>query len=129
VLPGLPEVVFHWPLIDYECGPAGGRDDFLRWFFAAADDELDAPFMLVVEGSIPNEKIKSEGYWAAFGNDPDTGEPIPTSDWVERLAPKAPASASRARCRASRTCSCRSWTRTNRPARTCRPARPVPTAR
>ena len=48
-----------------------------------------APFVLVVEGSIPNEKIKSEGYWAAFGNDPDTGEPIPTSDWVERLAPKA----------------------------------------
>jgi hydrogenase small subunit len=45
--------------------------------------------MLVIEGSIPNEKIKPEGYWAAFGNDPDTGEPITTYDWVERLAPKA----------------------------------------
>ena len=25
------------------------------------------PFVLVVEGSIPNEKIKKEGYWAALG--------------------------------------------------------------
>ena len=28
--------------------------------------------MLVVEGSIPNEKIKKEGYWAATGHRPDT---------------------------------------------------------
>jgi hydrogenase small subunit len=28
------------------------------------------PFVLVVEGSIPNEKIKKEGYWAALGTDP-----------------------------------------------------------
>ena len=27
------------------------------------------PFVLVIEGSIPNEKIKSEGYWAALGTD------------------------------------------------------------
>ncbi len=32
----------------------------------AEKGELD-PFVLVVEGSIPNEKIKSKGYWAAFG--------------------------------------------------------------
>jgi len=89
VLPGLPEVAFHWPLIDYENGPVGVRDDFIHWFHKAANDELDAPFVLVVEGSIPNEKIKSEGYWAAFGYDPDTGQPITTSHWVETLAPKA----------------------------------------
>jgi hydrogenase small subunit len=89
VLPGLPEVAFHWPFLDYESGPVGARDDFIHWFFEAEKGELDAPFMLVIEGSIPNEKIKSEGYWAAFGNDPDTGEPITTYDWVERLAPKA----------------------------------------
>jgi hydrogenase small subunit len=50
--------------------------------------ELD-PFVLVVEGSIPNEKIKKEGYWAALGTDPKTGQPITTNEWIDRLAPKA----------------------------------------
>ena len=45
--------------------------------------------MLVVEGSIPNEKIKKEGYWAALGTDPKTGQPITTCEWIDRLAPKA----------------------------------------
>ncbi|MDJ0112630.1 hydrogenase expression protein HypE, partial [Rhodococcus erythropolis] len=31
-LPGLPQVAVHWPLIDFECGPQGGADDFLEWF-------------------------------------------------------------------------------------------------
>ena len=43
----------------------------------------------MVEGSIPNEKIKKEGYWAAFGTDRTTGQPIPTCDWIDRLAPRA----------------------------------------
>ena len=47
------------------------------------------PFVLVVEGSIPNEKIKSEGYWAALGTDKHTGQPITTCEWIDRLAPKA----------------------------------------
>ena len=45
--------------------------------------------MLVVEGSIPNEKIKDEGYWAALGTDKKTGQPITTCEWIDRLAPKA----------------------------------------
>ena len=47
------------------------------------------PFVLVVEGSIPNEKIKKEGYWAALGTDPETEQPITTNEWIDRLAPKA----------------------------------------
>ena len=47
------------------------------------------PFVLVVEGSIPNEKIKAEGYWAALGTDKQTGQPITTCEWIDRLAPKA----------------------------------------
>lgn len=50
--------------------------------------EID-PFVLVVEGSIPNESIKPEGYWSGFGDDPATGQPITTSEWIDRLAPKA----------------------------------------
>ena len=45
--------------------------------------------MLVLEGSVPNERIKEEGYWAALGTNPDTGQPITTNEWIDRLAPKA----------------------------------------
>jgi len=83
-LPGLPDVAVHWPLIDYSLG----GEEFMQWFHMADRGELE-PFVLVVEGSIPNESIKQEGYWAAFGTDPKTGQPITTSEWLDRLAPKA----------------------------------------
>ncbi len=40
-LPGLPKIAVHWPLIDFECGPNGGADDFLEWFFKADRGELE----------------------------------------------------------------------------------------
>jgi hydrogenase small subunit len=94
VLPGMPKVVFHWPLIDYQVG-----DEFMEWFWKGARGELD-PFVLVVEGSIPNETVKPEGYWAAFGNDPVTGQPIPTSEWIDKLAPHATAIVAAGTCAA-----------------------------
>jgi len=87
-LPGLPKVDVHWPLIAPDTGPVGSNDDFIEWFFKGARGEIN-PFVLVIEGSIPNEKIKKEGYWCGFGNDPATGQPITTSEWIDRLAPKA----------------------------------------
>jgi len=48
-LPGLPNVAFHWPLIATESG-----DEFMQWWWKADRGELD-PFVLVIEGSIPNE--------------------------------------------------------------------------
>jgi hypothetical protein len=39
-----------------------------------------------MEGSIPNEKIKAEGYWAAEGWDPATGQPITICEWLDKLA-------------------------------------------
>src|SRR2546430_7594693 len=89
-LPGLPKIAVHWPLIDYECGPEQGADTFIEWWHKADRGELE-PFVLVVEGSIPNEAIKPEGYWCGFGNDPATGQPMTTSEWLDRLAPKATA--------------------------------------
>ena len=83
-LPGLPPVAFHWPLIEYSLG----GEEFMSWWWKADRGELD-PFVLVVEGSIPNESIEAEGYWCAFGNDPATGQPITTSAWLDKLAPKA----------------------------------------
>src|SRR4030081_465446 len=89
-LPGLPKIAVHWPLIDFECGPNGGADDFLEWFFKADRGELE-PFVLVVEGSIPNEQLHEEGYWCGFGNNPATGQPMTTSEWLERLPGRTPA--------------------------------------
>jgi hydrogenase small subunit len=83
-IPGLPRVHLHNAVL----APRNG-DDFLEVFHRAADGSLEQPFLLVVEGSIPNEKNKSEGCWAGFGIDSKTGQPIPTCDWIDRLAPKA----------------------------------------
>ncbi|MGH2534870.1 MAG: hydrogenase expression protein HypE [Thermomicrobiales bacterium] len=89
-LPGLPNVAFHWPLIAYEAG-----DEFIDWFWKADAGELE-PFVLVVEGSIPNESINKDGYWSGFGNrSRDAGkttfdaQPMTTNEWIDRLAPKA----------------------------------------
>ena len=82
-IPGLPKVHLHNPVLAYEVG-----DDFMKYWFNAAEGKFD-PFVLVMEGSVPNEKIKKEGYWAAMGTDPNTGQPITTNEWIDRLAPKA----------------------------------------
>src|SRR5262249_13088099 len=60
-LPGLPRVRLHNPVLAYANG-----DDFLEPFRRAAAGNL-APFLLVIEGSIPNERNKAGGYWAALG--------------------------------------------------------------
>jgi hydrogenase small subunit len=82
-IPGLPKVHLHNPVLAYENG-----DEFMKFWYEAEAGRLE-PFVMVVEGSIPNEKIKKEGYWAALGTDKSTGQPIPTCDWIQRLAPKA----------------------------------------
>ncbi len=82
-IPGLPKVHLHNPVLAYETG-----GDFMKHFYLAEQGKLD-PFVLVVEGSIPNEKIKKEGYWAALGTNPHTGQPITTNEWIDRLSPKA----------------------------------------
>ncbi len=73
-MPWIPKVNFHNPFLALENG-----EEFLRPFHRAAEGKL-APFILVVEGSIPNEKNKAEGYWASMGTDAKTGQPITTCD-------------------------------------------------
>ena len=82
-LPWIPKVRLHNPVLSRE-----SAEDFMKPFHRAAAGEL-GPFILVVEGSIPNEKNKAEGVWAGFGTDAETGQPIPTCDWIDRLAPRA----------------------------------------
>jgi hydrogenase small subunit len=84
-IPGLPKVHLYNRVLAKENGL-----DFMKPWFAAVEGKLD-PFVLVVEGSIPNEEIKEEGYWAALGTNPETGQPIPLNTWIDALAPKAAA--------------------------------------
>ena len=74
-IPGLPKVHLHNPVLAYEVG-----DEFMNYWHLADEGRLGAPFVLVVEGSIPNEEIKREGYWAALGTDKKTGQPITTCE-------------------------------------------------
>jgi hydrogenase small subunit len=84
-LPGIPPVIIYNPFFAYETG-----EDFMRAWDDAAAGKLD-PFILVLEGAVPNEEINGEGHWAAFGVDPATGQPITTCKWIDRLAPRASA--------------------------------------
>ena len=93
-IPWTPKVKLHNPFLSAE-----SADDFLRRFHQAAQGEVEN-FILVVEGSIPNEHNKAEGYWASLGTDSATGQPITTCEWIDRLAPKAWAVI------AAGTCSC-----------------------
>jgi hydrogenase small subunit len=85
VLPGMPRIVIYNALLAYDSG-----EEFVRSFSRAAAGELD-PFVLVLEGSVPNEQISGEGHWSGFGVDPETGQPISTNTWIDRLAPRAAA--------------------------------------
>jgi hydrogenase small subunit len=82
LIPGIPKVHLHNKVLAYETG-----EDFVAPFRAAARGEL-GPFILVIEGSVPNEKINGDGFWSAFGNGPD-GQPMPLTDWIDALAPRA----------------------------------------
>jgi hydrogenase small subunit len=82
-IPWTPKVKLINPVLAYENG-----DDFLQFFHSAAEGKM-GPFIFVMEGSIPNEKNKQEGYWASFGTDKETGQPITTCEWIDRLAPRA----------------------------------------
>ena len=84
-IPGMPGVVIYNPVIAFETG-----EDLMRAWYDAERGRLD-PFILVLEGSVPNEHINGDGHWAAFGVDHETGQPITTCSWIDRLAPKAAA--------------------------------------
>ena len=82
-IPWIPKVRLHNPFLTYDNGA-----EFMEHFYSAAAGKL-SPFILVVEGSIPDETNKREGYWASFGTDQKSGQPILTCDWIDQLAPKA----------------------------------------
>ncbi len=89
-LPGVPRVVLHHPVTSVESGEA-----FMHNYELAAEGKLNAPYVVIYEGSIANESLASEtgGYWCGMGVETVNGQnkPIPTSEWLRRLAPGAAA--------------------------------------
>ncbi len=91
-LPGLPRLVLHHPVISVEAGEA-----FVKNYELAAEGKLNAPYVVIYEGSIANEDLAAEtgGYWCAMGvsamADSNEGKPTTTADWLKRLAPGAAA--------------------------------------
>ncbi len=89
-IPGLPKLILHHPVLSVEAG-----EEFVHSYELAERDELDAPFVIVFEGSVPDESIASAngGYWSGMGAREVDGEmqPIPTAEWLRRMAPNAAA--------------------------------------
>jgi len=90
-IPGLPRVILHHPVIAVEAG-----EDFVAWYYKAWRGELGAPYVVVLEGSVPGESRaqRTGGYWAALGvegADPWMAQPVSVNEWLRRLAPGAAA--------------------------------------
>ncbi len=89
-LPGLPKVELHHPVLSVEAG-----DEFVRNYEMAVEGELEAPYVVVYEGSIADESIaqRTGGYWSAMGVEVMDGSPQPrsTAGWLERMAEDAAA--------------------------------------
>jgi len=90
--PGLPRVVFHGAVVNMESGPS-----FMRAHEIALAGELDAPYVIVLEGSITEETIalESGGHWAVLGEQPwgpgGAKRSVTVEEWIARLAPGAAA--------------------------------------
>jgi hydrogenase small subunit len=90
-IPGLPKVILHHPVLAVESG-----EKFMEPYRQAARGELDAPYVVLYEGSVADESIAAEfgGYWSAMGME-DLGDgkwrPYPTAKMLDDLAPGAAA--------------------------------------
>ena len=91
-VPAMPKVILHHPVLAVEAG-----HEFVHAFQLAWEGKLDAPYVVVYEGSIADERIaaRSGGYFSAMGVEERAGfaqpQPVPTAEWLKRLAPGAAA--------------------------------------
>jgi len=92
IVPAMPKVILHHPVLSVEAGA-----DFVQSFRDAHEGILGAPYVIVYEGSVADERIagRTGGYFCAMGVEaPAEGQPaqpVPTSTWLHRLAPGAAA--------------------------------------
>jgi len=90
-IPGVPRVVLHHCVLSVESG-----EEFMKNYLMAEKGELGAPYVVIYEGSIADERIAAAtgGYFSAMGTEKmadGTVRPVPSSEWLKRLAPGAAA--------------------------------------
>lgn len=89
-VPGLPPVVLYHPVLAADAGA-----DFVRNYELAAEGRLDAPYVIILEGSATDDSLtQGSGFWAGLGarpRDEDGTEVISTMEWIDRMAPGAAA--------------------------------------
>ena len=91
-IPGVPRVILYHPVLNGEAG-----EDFIRNFELAAQGKLDAPYVVILEGSaVDDSLIDGPGYWVGLGARPgkpedDGSRVISVMEWVDRMAPGAAA--------------------------------------
>ena len=94
-VPAMPKVLLHHPVLSVEAGA-----EFMQSFKDAHAGKLEDPYVVVFEGSVPDERIaaRTGGYWSAMGSEVMSGEAegggnrmVPTTEWLTRLAPGAAA--------------------------------------
>ena len=92
-IPNLPKVVLHHPVLS-----PGAGTEFIRPFRKAVEGTLGAPYVVVLEGSVPDDQAfpTEYGYFSAMGAggfDPEseTDQPNRVTDWLWKLAPGAAA--------------------------------------
>ncbi|MFT4921549.1 MAG: hydrogenase small subunit [Haloarculaceae archaeon] len=84
-VPHIPTINLHHHELAVESGEA-----YVDGMREAAAGERD-PYVVVVEGSVPNERlIDGDGFWISMGTD-ENGDPVRMVDWLDRLAPGAAA--------------------------------------
>lgn len=83
---GVPQLIVSHTALSLESG-----QEYLERFFKAERGELDAPYVIVLEGSVPDENLNKDngGYFVAIGD--ENGRQVPTAEWLTRLCPKAAA--------------------------------------
>jgi hydrogenase small subunit len=95
LIPRVPRVVMHHPMLDEDAGA-----EFMQPFRDAAEGNLGAPYVVVVEGSIPDDQaLEGAGHYAAMGSASDWpsskgslrhgDQPVRATDWMWALAPGA----------------------------------------
>jgi hydrogenase small subunit len=99
-IPGLPKVVLHHPVLSIAAGA-----EFVRPLRDAAEGNLEAPYVVVLEGSVPDDQSlpEDQGYYSAMGAggfDPESegDQPNRVTGWLKRLCPGAAASVAIGTC-------------------------------
>ena len=97
---GLPRVVLHHPVLSVSAGA-----EFVRPLRDAVNGELGAPYVIVLEGSVPDDQSlpEDQGYYSAMGAggfDPESesDQPNRMTDWLRLLAPGAAAAVAIGTC-------------------------------